>query len=584
MEPEGPLMASSTTRSMDEEEGRQLYVTATPPSSLGQQDPPPATASGGGWGEEPHTGIDGTIVQERNNKNQNQSFPYETGRVLHTKPEKDTLEYHQYSSVFWSTTHRTRCYYHKASQQEDDNSSLSSHSIPDLKKSYAFIESMSDSNEEEEEEEHEDTNENLWDTSTEEESSSVPVKMIHTIQWTNPSPMNGANLHTRNYFSRYNVLLGFLIGCFIQSSSLGANYVLTVLYGRDYEQLQEHHNTIMMVSFIWSLLTSSMGIFVILFVRSFLQQTIPHNATLEKTMTLWTMEYSFAFGALTGVCLAWFATDILLGFQAHAFHSLLTLFFAMSAKLLLSCTTSSHSNINNTLTTQDGELEHNEESFFSKDHKSLSEPLLVPVRISSLPSPPSPNLTWRRIHFQFKVYGITLGCLIGFFIQMSSLGASFLLDTFTGHVGPTSSTDNLESEGLMVFSLGWSFVFGTMGVLVLLVLRRLLTFVCTHVSERLTHKLGLLLEFYFAVGSLIGINLAWVLTYLGLGLHSHVSSSLLTLGTAIVWCHMLAYCFFSSCTLGMNQHDHDKEEYVVFVDTTSPTDEPMEAYEAVLLV
>jgi hypothetical protein len=448
----------------------------------------------------------------------------------------------------------------------DDDSSLSSHSLPELRKSYAFVETMSTQDDDEEDDEEDELNGFVYESTLEEDNSSAfPVKMIHTVQWTDEHLENVQRKET-NPFPKYSLLLGFLIGCFIQSSSLGANYVLTVLLGNDYERLHAHQNTIMIFSLVWSLGTSTMGVLVVLFIKSLLQvitMGLPKNcSSLENPLNMWAIEYSFAFGALGGVCIAWCGTDVLMGFHAHAFHSIITLLLAFLAKSFLGSLARNPYPVPSPL------LEDEEELTDMID-MGISQPLL---------EQPVGRPTWRTFHPYFKLFGSLLGLLIGFFIQMSSLGASFLLEHLAGGM---ISLDT-DRDGVLVFSLSWSVVFGAMGVAVLLVLRRLLMMVCLQLSPILASKLGLLLEFYFAVGSLVGINLAWVLTYLSLGLQSHILSSLVTLGGASLWCRILAYCFFSSRALGSD--DEDDEDYIFSVESQPCKEDPDEAYEAVLLV
>ena len=45
-------------------------------------------------------------------------------------------------------------------------------------------------------------------------------------------------------FNTWSLLLGFVVGCFIQTSSLGANYILTVLFGHEAELLNAHRRQV----------------------------------------------------------------------------------------------------------------------------------------------------------------------------------------------------------------------------------------------------------------------------------------------------------------------------------------------------
>uniref|UniRef100_A0A7S3LFY0 Transmembrane protein n=1 Tax=Amphora coffeiformis TaxID=265554 RepID=A0A7S3LFY0_9STRA len=432
--------------------------------------------------------------------------------------------------------------------ESDDNSSLSSNSLPDLRKSYAFMDSTSTEDDEED---------NFDSERFVPSEAAAPVTMIRTIKFQKRTQQAERKVPA---FPRYSLSLGFLVGCFIQSSSLGANYVLTILFGHDFEQLREHHSKIMMFSLIWSLATSTMGVLVVLFLRSLLQ-VIP-GGSKSSTLDLWHVEYSFAFGALAGVCMAWCGTDVLLGFRAHAFHSLMTLIFAVLAKSAMSFAAPDAYSSERMILCED-------------DSSTLGSYIPLVDRVAP---------SWRSLTPHFKFHGTVLGVLIGFFIQMSSLGASFLLDTYANQEGRRVE---LTSDGLLAFSLGWSFGFGTMGVMILLILRSLLMQVCANYSNIFSQKLGLMLEFYFAVGCLVGVNLAWVLTDLGLGLQSHVLRSILTLGAAAIWCRVLSCCFFSSHTLELG-YDEDEDDDAQdwgereFSIDTRPV--PVEVYEAVLLV
>ena len=436
---------------------------------------------------------------------------------------------------------------------DDDDSSLSSHSVPDLRKSYAFVESTStdDGYEEHDMESVEATP----------DESIVPVTTVHTFKLHETTSPIATKV--RSSFPRYSLFLGFLVGCFIQSSSLGANYVLTVLFGHDFEELQEHHNKIMIFSLVWSLATSTMGVLVVLFLRSLLQ-AVP-NGSCRTHMNLWHIEYSFAFGALAGVCMAWCGTDILLGFRAHAFHSFLTLLFAVFAKAVLSCMARDAYRAERMVLDQEYDFDGFPGNFIPNDFQPLMENTFK-------------GRFWENLYKHFKIHGTVLGMLIGFFIQMSSLGASFLLDAFAGEEDGNVS---LTSDALLAFSLGWSFVFGAMGVMILLILRRLLMMVCNQISRKAASKLGLMLEFYFAVGCLVGVNLAWVLTDLGLGLQAHVMRSMLALGAAAIWCRVLACCFFSGRSSDDEEDDNDSLNTTPYVLVR---EQPVEVYEAVLLV
>jgi hypothetical protein len=172
----------------------------------------------------------------------------------------------------------------------------------------------------------------------------------------------------KRIFQRYSLALGLVVGFFIQFSSLGANFLLTVLYGTTALEQQQHvkaaaggnspvamplnmqPSAIVYFSFGWSFLTSCMGVLVLVLVRNLVllawsnldqeqdQEQDEHQRSTARVNTsvpalmnhlLWCMESFFATGALLGVNVAWIATDTLLGLQVHWMHSILALAVAL---------------------------------------------------------------------------------------------------------------------------------------------------------------------------------------------------------------------------------------------------------------
>jgi len=347
---------------------------------------------------------------------------------------------------------------------------------------------------------------------------------------------------------KYSIIFGLLVGCFIQSSSLGANYILMIVFGRDFEVMAQHHQNVVLFSLAWSFLTSLMGIAILLILRSLISlasqgldksnlPTGPRTIFFSHQLSLVAyLEFPFAFGALAGVCASWAGTDLLLGLESHAYHSLLTLFMAYFGKFVFeSCSRRS------VIGSGCGERD--------EPASDKTQPLLE--------SRESAEEKVQRIHKEFKSKGLITGLLVGFFIQFSSLGASFLIDALANDDETDENhQSSISKQNLLLFSLGWSFVFGTMGVAILLLLRYLVGIVCDHIlsqsqspeseieeEEEMADKWSVSLEFFFAVGCLVGVNMAWLLTDVGLGLNAHIWRSILTLGAAGVWCCVLARCF-----------------------------------------
>lgn len=378
----------------------------------------------------------------------------------------------------------------------------------------------------------------------------------------------------------YSVGLGLLVGCFIQFSSLGANFLLTVLFGTPAEVPK---SKIILFSLGWSFFTSSMGILILLLiVRSLVPIAWTTSMTSRQGAELWShysnkrklsqqhqrsyggvktvtlpeevllyMECFFAVGALVGVCMAWTFTDILLGFHAHIIHSLVTMVAALAwCKVIAFCFGYDNMKV-------------------SKDQNNLTKPLLdsgsdeceadenrlEPVRVP------------KRL---FKLSSLALGLLVGCFIQFSSLGANFLLNVMfkksaeSGHVA-------ISKDEILWFSFVWSFFTSTMGILILVLLRSLVltsykAIVTSKVrngpalSSKNAERMVMHMECFFALGALVGVNCAWIATDAVLGLNMHIWHSLATLVLALLWCKAVAFCF-GYCPDDDGEDDEDQFDY-----------------------
>ena len=317
------------------------------------------------------------------------------------------------------------------------------------------------------------------------------------------------------HFKSFSLLLGLLVGFFIQFSSLGANFLLTNLDGpnENHEGLVASRQRVIIFSLCWSFFTSTMGVLILLFLRNLIN--LASREVISWTFqdrSILNIECFFAVGALLGVCVAWTCTDILLGFNAHIYHSLLTLIVALVwCKVVTYC--------------YEGTAASQTESKLTQ----LSEPLLEKDGLDDAIS-----LQWH-----FKCSSMALGLLIGFFIQFSSLGANFLLYTLNEHT-PTWS---ISKEKTIVFSLVWSFVTSAMGVAILICMRSLVIMTSSVVQHSLTEKLVVHMECFFALGALIGVNIAWIATDTFLGMQSHILYSLATLLVALLWFELVMRIF-----------------------------------------
>ena len=132
----------------------------------------------------------------------------------------------------------------------------------------------------------------------------------------------------------YSLVIGLIIGCFIQFSSLGANFLMTSIYGYDVFFMKEF----VAVSLLWCFVTSIMGVCILLFLRSLIVTSFYATTSINDSFEgkeeyiarlIQHMEYHFAIGSLIGVCTSWTITDVIIGMKAHVAHSLVTLFVAL---------------------------------------------------------------------------------------------------------------------------------------------------------------------------------------------------------------------------------------------------------------
>jgi hypothetical protein len=128
-------------------------------------------------------------------------------------------------------------------------------------------------------------------------------------------------------FKRSSLFLGLMVGFFIQFSTLGANYLVISIWGE--EVLSSSKQDIVIFSLLWSFFTSTMAIVILAFLRNLVSSTYSRESPELDDMILH-MECSFVVGALVGVCVAWAATDVILGMSAQIVYSLVTLVIALA--------------------------------------------------------------------------------------------------------------------------------------------------------------------------------------------------------------------------------------------------------------
>ena len=345
---------------------------------------------------------------------------------------------------------------------------------------------------------------------------------------------------TLSQFKLFSLFLGLLIGVFIQFSSLGANYLVDRVLARASAALEEEDitTTAMMMnhwwfSLVWSFATSSIGVVLLLALRSLL-----HETGRVHTNLLLVVECHFAAGALTGVCLAWMGTDlILLQTPQHLLHSCFTLAMALGwCKLLAVCfPVSLHDH-----DLEEGEEEQDENPASSR--KDLSEPLLSEEEGKD----PDDDDLQQPSRFRIQCISLFLGSLIGLFIQFSSLGANFVVvhhhnhhqqDPYHEFSSSSSSTPHQNAQ-LLTFSLTWSLATSSMGIAVLFLVRALMV-----LHQRMIDPQVLMtVECFFATGAVLGLNVAWTATDVILGYEAHLTRGVLTLAGTLLWCRLVLHC------------------------------------------
>ena len=140
---------------------------------------------------------------------------------------------------------------------------------------------------------------------------------------------------------------------------------------------------------------------------------------------------------------------------------------------------------------------------------------------------------------RLKYSCLILGVLIGFFIQVSTIGASFL----TNLPWAKGSSD----QNIAMYALAWSVITATASCGVMMIFRSFveitfnLTFGRTLSYDPIRHdrvldELVWYFECYFSLGVLISVTLAWVATSFVLGMPSTLIDIGITIALPVFWC------------------------------------------------
>ncbi|CAB9519190.1 expressed unknown protein [Seminavis robusta] len=127
-------------------------------------------------------------------------------------------------------------------------------------------------------------------------------------------------------FKTCSLVLGLLVGFFIYLSTLGAEFVGVMLWGR--EILNKSNHELILFSLMWNFITTMIAIVILSSMRRLV--TIVFMASVSKERQnaedvlcelLSYMEGRFAVGALVGICTSWNVTNVVLGMRPQIIQS-----------------------------------------------------------------------------------------------------------------------------------------------------------------------------------------------------------------------------------------------------------------------
>jgi len=140
----------------------------------------------------------------------------------------------------------------------------------------------------------------------------------------------------------------------------------------------------------------------------------------------------------------------------------------------------------------------------------------------------------------FKICSASVGLLVGFLVQMTTLGANVVIWEVWG-----DDFANTTRKEIIAFSLLWSFVTSAIAIITLGFLRALLSSFYRSLpiqrglhdlTEKVHDQMLECMEILFVVGALVGVSLAWVVTDMLLGMQPQINFSVSTLALALLWC------------------------------------------------
>jgi hypothetical protein len=150
----------------------------------------------------------------------------------------------------------------------------------------------------------------------------------------------------------------------------------------------------------------------------------------------------------------------------------------------------------------------------------------------------------------FKKSALLLGVLIGVLIQLSTLGANYLVMTTTIWGGRGGADDDYRNKSsnqdITMFTIIWSVFISALTIIILFFLRNIVSIAYLSVLKKshqeMVEEMILQMECHFVIGALIGICMAWALSDALIGLKTYCGYSIVILGVTGTSCRVMTTC------------------------------------------
>eukprot|EP00797_Seminavis_robusta_P036646 Sro942_g222730.2 (184) ;mRNA; r:37469-38020 len=133
-------------------------------------------------------------------------------------------------------------------------------------------------------------------------------------------------------FKACSLTLGLLVGAFIYLSTLGAEFVAVMVFGK--EILDKSNNELVLFSLGWNLVTTCIALVVLATLRRLVATVFTATVSESRSQDnidnlsselLAYVEGRFAVGALVGICISWNLTNMVLGMRPQVIQSCIIL-------------------------------------------------------------------------------------------------------------------------------------------------------------------------------------------------------------------------------------------------------------------